>query len=62
MISLNLIFDVGGINFMRSFSSSFGNEYILLTVNYVSKWVKVMPTRTTEARGVVKGWHTQGHQ
>ena len=33
---------------------SFGNEYILLTVDYVSKWVEAVPTRTTEARVVVK--------
>ena len=32
------IFDVWGIDFMGPFSSSFGNEYILLAVVYVSKW------------------------
>jgi len=48
------IFDVWGIDFIGPFSSSFGNEYILHVVDYVSKWVGVMPTRTTEARVVVK--------
>ena len=48
------IFDIWGINFMGLFSCSFGNEYILLTVDYVSNWVKAMPTKTTEARVVVK--------
>jgi len=39
---------------MGPFSSSFGNEYILLAVDYVSKWIGVMPTRTNEARVIVK--------
>ena len=33
------IFDVWGIDFMGPFPSSFGNIYILLTADYVSKWV-----------------------
>ena len=31
------VFNVWGINFMGPFSSSFGNEYILLAVDYISK-------------------------
>ena len=34
------IFDVWGIDFMGPFPSSFGNMYILLAVDYVSKWVE----------------------
>ena len=34
------IFYVWGIEFMKPFPSSFGNIYILLAVDYVSKWVK----------------------
>ncbi|GJS07669.1 reverse transcriptase domain-containing protein [Tanacetum coccineum] len=34
------IFDVWGINFMGPFPSSRGNKYILVAVNYLSKWVK----------------------
>ena len=34
------LFDVWGIDFMGPFPSSFGNIYILLVVDYVSKWVK----------------------
>ena len=34
------IFYVWGIDFMRPFPSSFGNMYILLAVDYVSKWVE----------------------
>jgi len=48
------IFDVWRIDFMRPFPCSFGNECILLTVDYVSKWVEAVPTRTTEARVAVK--------
>ena len=39
------VFDVWEINFMGPFPSSFGNEYILLAVDYISKWVKVIPSR-----------------
>nr|GEW29724.1 reverse transcriptase domain-containing protein [Tanacetum cinerariifolium] len=40
------IFDVWGIDFMGMFSSSRGNKYILVAVDYLSKWVeaKVFPT------------------
>ena len=34
------IFYVWGIDFMGPFPSSFGNIYILLVVDYVSKWVE----------------------
>ncbi|GJV96432.1 reverse transcriptase domain-containing protein, partial [Tanacetum coccineum] len=33
------IFDVWGIDFMGSFSSSRGNKYILVAIDYLSKWV-----------------------
>ena len=36
------IFDVWGIDFMGPFLSSFGNMYILLAVDCVSKWVEVI--------------------
>ncbi|GKA61158.1 reverse transcriptase domain-containing protein [Tanacetum coccineum] len=43
------IFDVWGIDFMGSFPSSRGNKYILVAVNYLSKWVeaKALPTNDT---------------
>ena len=53
-ISVVEIFDVWGINFMGPFPCSFGNEYILLAIDYVSKWVEAMLSKTTEARVVVK--------
>ena len=34
------IFDVWGIDFMGPFPPLFGNFYILLAVDYVSKWVE----------------------
>jgi len=48
------IFDVRGIDFMGPFPSSFGNEYILLAVDYVSKWVEAIPFRTNDAKIVMK--------
>jgi len=45
---------VWGIDFIGQFSSSFENEYILLTVDYVSKWIEAIPTRTNDARVVIK--------
>ena len=43
------IFDIWGIDFMGPFPSSFGNQYIFLAVDYVSKWVEsiVVPRNDT---------------
>ncbi|GKF62132.1 reverse transcriptase domain-containing protein [Tanacetum coccineum] len=40
------LFDVWGIDFMGPFPSSKGNKYILVAVDYLSKWVKAkaLPT------------------
>ncbi|CAN6567582.1 unnamed protein product [Malus baccata var. baccata] len=46
------IFDVWGIDFMGLFPSSFGFTYILLAVDYVSKWVEAKATRTNDSRVV----------
>ncbi|CAN6691830.1 unnamed protein product [Malus baccata var. baccata] len=46
------IFDVWGIDFMGPFPSSFGFTYILLLVDYVSKWVEAKATRTNDSRVV----------
>ena len=48
------IFDVWGIDFMGPFPSSFGNLYILLAVDYVSKWVEAIPTRKNDRHVVIK--------
>ena len=36
------IFDVWGIDFMGPFTPSFGNLYILIAMDYVSKWVEAI--------------------
>ena len=48
------LFDVWGIDFMGPFPQSFGFEYILVAVNYVSKWVEAVATRTNDHKVVVK--------
>ena len=47
------IFDVWGIDFMGPFPQSFGNLYILLTVDYVSKWVEAMACPRNDTNTVV---------
>ncbi|GKB41848.1 reverse transcriptase domain-containing protein [Tanacetum coccineum] len=48
------IFDVWGIDFMGPFSSSHGNKYILVAVDYLSKWVEAKALPINDARVVVK--------
>ena len=46
------LFNVWGIDFMGPFPSSYGHKYILLAVEYVSKWVEAIPTVTCDAKVV----------
>ena len=46
------IFYVWGIDFMGLFPSSHGCNYILLAVDYVSKWVEARATRTNDSKVV----------
>ncbi|CAN6454290.1 unnamed protein product [Victoria cruziana] len=48
------IFDVWGIDFMGPFPPSFGHLYILVAVDYVSKWVEAVATRTNDHKVVLK--------
>ncbi|GKA14165.1 reverse transcriptase domain-containing protein [Tanacetum coccineum] len=48
------IFDIWGIDFMGSFPSSRGNKYILVAVDYLSKWVEAKALPTNDARVVCK--------
>ncbi|GKB37443.1 reverse transcriptase domain-containing protein [Tanacetum coccineum] len=48
------IFDVWDIDFMGPFPSSHGNKYILVVVDYLSKWVEAKALPTNDARVVVK--------
>ena len=47
------IFDAWGIDFMGPFPQSFGNLYILVAVDYVSKWVEVAALPINDAKAVV---------
>ena len=47
------LFDVWGIDFMGPFPPSVGNLYILLAVDYVSKWVKAATCSKNDANTVV---------
>nr|GEW30974.1 reverse transcriptase domain-containing protein [Tanacetum cinerariifolium] len=47
-------FDVWGIDFMGPFPSSTGNKYILVAVDYLSKWVEAKALPTNDARVVCK--------
>ena len=46
-------FYIQGIHFMGPFPSSFGNLYILLAVDYVSKWVEAITCPINDAYTVV---------
>ncbi|GJY75542.1 reverse transcriptase domain-containing protein [Tanacetum coccineum] len=48
------IFDVWGIEFMGSFPSLKGNKYILVAVDYLSKWVEAKALLINDARVVCK--------
>nr|GFA59940.1 reverse transcriptase domain-containing protein [Tanacetum cinerariifolium] len=48
------IFDVRGIDFIGPFLSSRGNKYILVAVDYLSKWVEAKALPTNDSRVVVK--------
>ncbi|KAI5317795.1 hypothetical protein L3X38_037502 [Prunus dulcis] len=48
------LFDVWGIDFMGPFPSSFGYTYILVAVDYVSKWVEAIATKTNDHKVVLK--------
>nr|GFA54618.1 reverse transcriptase domain-containing protein [Tanacetum cinerariifolium] len=48
------IFDIWGIDFIGPFPSSKGNKYILVVVDYLSKWVEAKALPTNDARVVVK--------
>nr|GEW03228.1 reverse transcriptase domain-containing protein [Tanacetum cinerariifolium] len=48
------IFDVRGIDFIGPFPSSRMNRYILVAVDYLSKWVEAKVLPTNDARVVVK--------
>nr|KYP31777.1 Transposon Ty3-I Gag-Pol polyprotein [Cajanus cajan] len=48
------VFECWGIDFIGPLPLSFSNEYILLAVEYVSRWVEAVPTQKADAKIVVK--------
>ncbi|XP_072065869.1 uncharacterized protein [Arachis hypogaea] len=48
------LFDLWGIDFMGPFPPSYSFKYILVAVEYVSKWVKAIATTTCDAQVVLQ--------
>ena len=48
------IFYVWGMDFMAPFPSSFGNLYILLIVDYISKWVEAIACPKNDVNTIVE--------
>ncbi|GKC90309.1 reverse transcriptase domain-containing protein [Tanacetum coccineum] len=48
------VFDVWGLDFMGPFPNLKGKKYILVAVDYVSKWVRAQALPTNDARVVIK--------
>ena len=46
------LFDVWGIGFMGRFPKSQDCEYILMAVEYVSKWVEALPYRAADSKNL----------
>ena len=44
------IFDCWVIDFMSLFPPSFGFMYILVTVDYVSKWIEIISYRNNDSK------------
>ncbi|XP_017631288.1 uncharacterized protein LOC108473957 [Gossypium arboreum] len=51
------LFIVRGMDFMGLFLSSFGNLYILVAIDYISKWVEAVAVPKDDAKTVIKGFH-----
>ncbi|KAL4311744.1 hypothetical protein GQ457_01G025110 [Hibiscus cannabinus] len=51
------LFDVWGIDFMGPFPSYFGNLYIFLALDYVSKWVEAITSPKNDSKTVLKFLH-----
>ena len=55
-IQVNLFY-VWGINYMGPFPKSHNCEYILVAMDYVSKWVEALPCRAADAKHARKMFH-----
>ena len=48
------IFDCWGIDFVGPLPSLYENIYILVAIDYVSKWVEAIATPNNDVRAVIK--------
>jgi hypothetical protein len=48
------LFDVWGIDFMEPFPNSYGYFFIVVAVDYVSKWVEAVACKTNDHRVVLQ--------
>ena len=48
------VFNYWGIDFMGPFLNSCGYEYILVTIDYVSKWVEAVASKNNNHKTVLK--------
>lgn len=48
------LFDVWSIDCMGPFPPSYGSKYILVAVDYVSKWMEEIPSQTCDAKTVIQ--------
>ena len=55
--SRDWIVDVWGIDFLGPFPYSYGNKYILVAVDYVSKWVEAEAYPTNDAKVIMRFLH-----
>jgi hypothetical protein len=53
------IFDIWGIDFIGPFLNSIGDLYILVAVDYVSKWVEAVACKTNDPQ--ICGPISEGH-
>ena len=51
------MFDVWGINYMGPFQRSGDAEFILVAVDYVSKWVEALPCPAADSKHAMKMFH-----
>ena len=47
-------FDVWGFDYMGPFPSSHGYTHILVAVDYVTKWVEAIPTKSANHKTSIK--------
>jgi len=48
------LFDVWGIDYMGPFPPCQGYDYILVVVDYVSKWAEALPCRAADSKHAKK--------